>query len=104
MHYPEVVELLSPYVPVLRELVKTNHICILSHKYPSKARSVKAEEEISLWYIEYFVMLSDNSAIMQFWDTKATNCRVLTRCMNLSYVVGHKRANSFLFQCDKSVL
>jgi hypothetical protein len=51
MRYPEVVELLTPYTPILWELVKTDRICILSHKYPSRAEFIKAEEEISFWYI-----------------------------------------------------
>jgi hypothetical protein len=31
---------------------------------------------------------------MQFGVSLATSCRAVTSCMNVSYVVGHERANS----------
>jgi hypothetical protein len=37
--------------------------------------------------------------IVQFDITIATNCRVLSLFMKVSFAVGHERAGSFLFQC-----
>jgi hypothetical protein len=35
-------------------------------------------------------------AITQFQATVARTCRMLTRCMNVSYVVGHERVSSLV--------
>jgi hypothetical protein len=37
--------------------------------------------------------------ITQFPVTITTNCQALTRCMNVSYVVGHHQAPSLLLYC-----
>jgi hypothetical protein len=42
--------------------------------------------------------------IMQLQFTIATNCIVLTSFMNVSYVVGHERVASHLFQCVMCIL
>jgi hypothetical protein len=48
-------------------------------------------------YKTRFVMASENSEIMQFQVTIATNCRVLTRSMNVSYIVGHEQVSICCF-------
>jgi hypothetical protein len=42
--------------------------------------------------------------ITLFRVTIATNCRALTRCMNVNYIVGHEQARSLLFRCILHVL
>jgi hypothetical protein len=41
---------------------------------------------------------------MQFRASRATSCKALINCINVSYVVGHERANSLLFQRIVSIL
>jgi hypothetical protein len=54
--------------------------------------------------IGYGTIVRESSDITQFRTTIATNCRVLTRCMEVSYLVGHERRSSLLFQRVLSVL
>jgi hypothetical protein len=42
--------------------------------------------------------------VKQFHVTKATNCLALTRCMKLTYVVGHEGAIVHLSQCVVSIV
>jgi hypothetical protein len=35
--------------------------------------------------------------LSQFWAAIATNCKVLTHSMNVSYEVGHEQVNNVLF-------
>jgi hypothetical protein len=42
-------------------------------------------------FLKSFLKVNEISEIRQFWVTIATNCRVLTRSTNVSYVVGHGR-------------
>jgi hypothetical protein len=46
-----------------------------------------------------FISVSFIIVIAQFQVTVATNCRMLTHCVNVSYVVCHERASSVLLQC-----
>lgn len=50
-------------------------------------------------YIRSFENMKFITAIIKFQVTTAINCKALTCCKNVSYVVGHERAISLLLQC-----
>jgi hypothetical protein len=45
-----------------------------------------------------YVTVNQSSEITKFRVTLVTNCRALTRSMNVSYVVSHERVSIFLFR------
>jgi hypothetical protein len=51
-----------------------------------------------------FVSLRFIVVITRFKVSTVTYCPVLTRCVIISYIVGHERASSLLFQCIVSIL
>jgi hypothetical protein len=55
--------------------------------------------------IKSYVRVNESSEIMKYRVTIATDCRRLTRCMNISYVVSHEQARRFcLVYCVYSVI
>jgi hypothetical protein len=50
------------------------------------------------FYVRFFIFIT------YFRVTVGINCRALTRCMNISYVVGQGPANGVLYQCIVSIL
>jgi hypothetical protein len=59
---------------------------------------------IGIYIKKHFVSVRFIIAIKQNHFIVSTNCRALTFCINVSYVVNPERANSLLFQVTVYIL